>query len=398
MTRMSWVQELPGSLLWPATLVLAWWLGEWIHARTRIPRISAYGLVGFALAGTQAGVLPTIPGEGVLLAAHVALGLILFEFGYRISLRWIWLNPWLLVIALVESMAIFGALMFIGDWSGLDRTATLLVAVLGMASSPAILLRVMVSENCRGQVTDRALHVSALTTLLAILAFKALLGVAVMEQSGDWRMALWLSVVSVVLATLLGGLAALFMRAVTVTLSRTGADLTLGFATAVMCLVSLATALDVSPIVAAMTFGIASRQLRLYPGHIQQGFGSLGELAAVLLFVLAGSLVSLDHLVAGALIGGLLIVVRIVIRIGVNVALAPPSGISLARGALVGLAMTPLSAMVLLLLEQTRRSGVDLISASAPLATAVFVLEVLGPIVTLLALSWAREARDHERR
>lgn len=395
---MSWHQEIPLDLVWPVSLLLAWWGGEWFHARLRIPRISVYGVIGFLLGGGQAGWLPASPGEEVLLAAHAALGLILFEFGHRISLGWLRRNPWLLVIAGVESVAIFAAVFALCHALGLEGTPALLMAAVSMASSPAILLRVVVAERCRGQVTERSLHIAAVSGVLAILTFKALVGFAVIEQFGDWRKAFWLGLVSLALAAALGVGLALLMRGVAYSLRRTGSDTTLGLAIAVILLVAVAIALDVSPIVAAMSFGIASRQLRLYPGHLQQGFGSFGELAALLLFVLVGSLVGHEALVAGAALGGLLVAVRVGIRVVVNAALAPASGLSWQRGALVGLAMSPFSAMVVLLLEQTRQHGIELLSEAAPLATAVLVMEVFGPMLTLLALRLAREAGDREGR
>ena len=101
---MPWYKDIPLDLVWPVGLILAWWAGEWLYAWLRIPKISVYAGVGFLLGGGQAGWLPAIPGQGIELAAHAALGLILFEFGHRISLGWLRRNPWLLVIAAVEQV------------------------------------------------------------------------------------------------------------------------------------------------------------------------------------------------------------------------------------------------------------------------------------------------------
>jgi Kef-type K+ transport system membrane component KefB len=391
---MPWYKDIPLDLVWPVGLILAWWAGEWLYAWLRIPKISVYAGVGFLLGGGQAGWLPAIPGQGIELAAHAALGLILFEFGHRISLGWLRRNPWLLVIAAVESASIFAVVHLLCGVFGVHGTAALLVAAVSMASSPAILLRVVVAERCRGQVTERSLHIAAVTTVLAIFVFKALVGLAVLEQSGDWRSALWLGLVSLALASVLGIGLALLMRGVAYSLRRAGSDTTLGLAIAVILLVAVAITLDVSPIVAAMSFGLASRQLRLYPGHLQHGFGSFGELSALLLFVLVGSLVGHEALWVGAALGGSLVAARVGIRVVVNGVLAPASGLSWQRGALVGLAMSPFSAMVVLLLEQTRQHGLELLAQAPPLAMAVLLMEVFGPVLTLLAFRAAREASD----
>ena len=72
------------------------------------------------------------------------------------------------------------------------------------------------------------------------------------------------------------------------------------------------------------------------------------------------------------------------------------SGISWKKGLLTGLAMTPISAFVILLLEQTRFLGVDLMSQLAPLAAMALTLELLGPIVIYLALRHANETWQEE--
>ena len=65
---------------------------------------------------------------------------------------------------------------------------------------------------------------------------------------------------------------------------------------------------------------------------------------------------------------------------------------------LTGLGLMPISVFVILLLEQTRYLGVDLIDHLAPLAAATLLLEVIGPVATQQALRWAGEASEEEGR
>ncbi len=95
------------DLSWPFAIAVAWVAGEFGHRWTGLPRISFYGLVGFVLAQSSIGVLPQAGSATMLLMADVALGLILFEMGYRINLRWLRNNPWLLVTGLVEAFVPF---------------------------------------------------------------------------------------------------------------------------------------------------------------------------------------------------------------------------------------------------------------------------------------------------
>jgi Kef-type K+ transport system membrane component KefB len=76
------------------------------------------------------------------------------------------------------------------------------------------------------------------------------------------------------------------------------------------------------------------------------------------------------------------------------VAFAHISGITWRKGFLTGMALTPLSAFVILLLEQTRHLGIGLMDQLTVLAATTLLLEVIGPIATQMALVWAKEVPD----
>ena len=56
------------------------------------------------------------------------------------------------------------------------------------------------------------------------------------------------------------------------------------------------------------------------------------------------------------------------------------------------MAMAPMSAFVILVMEQTKHLGIDLVDRFAPLAAAAFILEIFGPIFIQRSLIWSREA------
>jgi hypothetical protein len=61
------------------------------------------------------------------------------------------------------------------------------------------------------------------------------------------------------------------------------------------------------------------------------------------------------------------------------------------------MALTPLSAFVILLLEQTRHLGIGLMDQLTVLAATTLLLEVIGPIATQWALILAKEIPDARR-
>jgi len=385
------------GLAWPLAVAFAWLLGELVHQALGLPRISVYGLVGFALGHGQLGLLPPTDTGAVMLLANVAFGLSLFEFGYRINLRWLRTNPWLAISGLAEAACTFGAAYWVAGQFGMSALASLLLASLLMSASPAAILRVFNEERSSGAVTERALHLSALSCVLAVFAFKTIVGFWLYQASGSVAEAVSVSL-GLLLASLLLGLA--FGAAVPFLLRQAGPgsrDATVGLALGVILIVAIAHFFRLSPVLAALTFGFVARHRRITLDQTQRNFGALGELLAIVLFVFVGATIDWHRVAAGLGLGLLLILARLLCKVLVIGAFARASGVSWRKGLLSGLAMTPISVFVILLLEQARYMGIDLIDQLAPLAAVTLLLEVAGPVLTQRALMLAGEsAQDKE--
>jgi len=390
-------QDFPFALhlAWPMALALAWLAGEVAH-RWNVPRVSTYGLVGFVLAQSQLGLLPALTGDTGPLLPNLAFGLILFEFGYRINLRWLRINRWLAATGLLEAGLTFAAVYLLVRWWGGANLTALLLASLSMSTSPAPIMRVINEHRSSGQVTERILHLTAINCVLAVFAFKVVLGFWTFDTSGN----LWLAISnSLVVLAVSAGLGALFGVVAPAVLRATGRlsqDATLAFAVAILVLVGLTHAFKLSPLLATLTFGLVARHRRVALNRTQRNFGALGDLLAVLLFVYVASTIAWPRVVTGLGLALALMAVRAVTKVAAVAALSRASGTTWRKGALAGLGLMPISVFVILLLEQTRYLGVDLIDQLAPLAAATLLLELLGPVATQQALRWAGEAAQEE--
>ena len=389
------IEALSGSdLAWPIVIALAWVGGELAHRWASLPRVSTYGLVGFACANAQFGLLPVAGTGPGMLVANIAFGLILFEFGYRINLRWLLTNPWLGASGLLEAGVTFVCVYALSRWTGAPTLTSLLLASLSMSTSPAAVMRVIDEQRSSGQVTERVLHLAALNCVLAVFAFKVIVGFWTFDTSGH----LWSAVSnSIVVLAASAGLGAGFGVGVPALLRRLGRlsqDATVALAVAVILLVAITHALRFSPLLAALTFGFVVRHRRVTLSQAQRNFGALGDLLAVVLFVYIATTLSWPRVLDGLGLGLALVAVRSATKVISVTALARASGTSWRKGVLTGLAMTPISVFVILLLEHTRYLGIDLIDQLAPLATATLVLELLGPIVMQQALRLAGETHD----
>ena len=385
-----------GQLAWPLALVLSWMAGEVLYRWTGLPRISIYGLAGFLFGNFVKGFMAPTDSNAFLLLAHLGFGLILFELGYRINLRWLKANPWILVTSLAESLLTFAAVYAVGRQFAMPVLAASLLASLAMATSPAGMLRVFNEQAAGGQVSERALHLTALNCVLAVFFYNAIVGIGVFQTSGHLGHAVAASLLVLGASALLGMAFGVLVPRWLRSRAGAGSDATLAYALAVLLLVAVTHVLTLSPVLAALSFGLVARHRRSALGVAQRNFGALGDLLSVLLFVFAASTLEWAQVWSGLGLGLLLVLVRMLVKVGVCAAFARVSGISVRKGALSGLAMAPMGVFAVLLIEQTRRLGVDLFDSLAPLAAIALLTQLVGPLITQRAAIAAAETHGKE--
>lgn len=379
------------SIAWPLALLLAWFLAELLFERWHIPRVTSYVAVGLL------GGLINLPGlttdvPGLPFLANVALSLVLFELGYRINLRWFRHNPWMLVLGVAESLITFAAIYWVSGFFELPVDHRLIIAALSISASPAGVVRVANELRSAGQVTERVLHLCAINCILSVVALKLVVGYWYLNTSGDLVLAtfgsMYVVATSVAIGAVLGVAVPWMLRQRTT--NETG--VTVVFALAVLLLTTAAYGLKLSPLLAALSFGIVARERRVHLTNAQRDFGTAGDLLSVFLFVYIASLLNWADVGAGMLMGLLLIAVRAASKVGCNLIAARLSGITERKGVLTGLALTPMSAFAILLLEQSRLYGfAPAVAVLSAMAGMMLVQELLGPVVTQRALMTARE-------
>ena len=377
---------------WPLMLLAAWGAGEWLFRHHGFPRVSAYGAVGLLLSGIglSQGVAPQ---AALGFLANTALALTLFELGYRVNPRWFRRNPWMLAIGVAQAMLTFGVVMWVAGLFGIAIDQRLVLAALCVATSPAAVMRVSNDLHSAGQVTERMLHLCVLNCLFAVLLLRLVVGYWHLETSGDLGLAalgsVYVLVLSLVAGAVFGVIAPWLIRLAT---SRQGTTVT--FAILVLLLTGIAQTLHLSPLLAALAFGAVARERRIILDPAQRNFGALGDLLTVFLFVFIGSLLSWGGLLGGVLLGISVLLARSASHVLVNVLGARVSGTTFRKGALTGLALMPMAAFAMLLLEESRLYGFDLARESLPTIVGLLVLlEVIAPIVTQRALVAANEAK-----
>lgn len=383
------------ELAWPFAMLVAWFWGEYLHQKTKLPRISGYAMVGFLFAPAQFGFLSDNQSPSILLLANLAFGLVLFECGYRINILWLRKNPWIAVTSLTEATLTFMAVYAVLTAFDVEFSTVLILSALSMATSPATVLRVINEQRSSGQTTERILHLSTFNCILATFVFKIMHGFVVFQASGNLWEATYSSFVISTFSVALGWFFGIGISAILRISKRAHCDSTLIFTITVICLVALTQGFKLSPILSTLSFGLAVRQSRIVLNSSQRGFGALGDLLSIFLFVFVASTVGWKDVVSGFGLALLLVLVRQAAKLLGVMAFSKVSGITVRKGVLVGIASAPLSTFVILALEQAKIIGFGVSGQLGPLVATVFILEVLGPICVQQALIWAQEAHDN---
>jgi hypothetical protein len=387
---MPWPLE-PGVAFWMAlALVAGALLGELVRRALGLPRIVGYSAVGLVLglAGFGAGMLQ---GQARLIV-DLALALLLFELGSQVHLRWLRANPGLLMTSAAEVLLAFAAIYAALRALDVQLHVALCCATLGSCASGAVVARVGQELKAAGQVHERLIVLTTLNTLVAVLAHKLVIGWLHLDVAGDWVRALsvplWVLCGSVLLAAVLALLVAWVARSLDLR-DENATLLLLGLV--VLCLLG-AKLLNLStllvPLLAGMLLRNSSERPWLWPRH----FGTAGGVLVLMLFVIAGSVATVD----AVLLGGAAALAMLGARAGAKtvavLAFTPWSGLRLRQGLGLSLALLPMSGTALVLLADLHGSHPSIAQQVAPIiVSAIAFTEVLGPLAVLWGLRLAGE-------
>ncbi len=388
----SW-PPTPDAVLWVSlTIVVAGLLGELVFRWVRLPRVVGYAAVGTMVSAFGLGLAGAALKPSLRLIVDLALALLLFELGSRINLRWLRTNPWLLVTSLAEAALSFAAVYLTLTWLGTEPGVAAAVAAILLATSPSVVMRVASEFNASGQVTERMILLTGLNTFYAVLATKFVFGWLHAEYAGSWVSSfahpLYLLAGSAMVAALLALCVSLIARRLDLR-NENSALLLLGMILLALSITRMANLSSLLvPLLAGVMLKNATERPWIWPRH----FGTAGGALVLLLFVITGSVWSIDALTVGATLGLAVIVARLAAKMLVTSASSRASGISLKQGVALGFALTPISGAALVLMSDLQGLYPEFAAQPAGIVfSAVAVLELIGPIAVQAALRYVNE-------
>jgi NhaP-type Na+/H+ or K+/H+ antiporter len=246
----------------------------------------------------------------------------------------------------------------------------------------------------QGQITERILLLTALNSIYAVTLSTLLLAL-VREQPGARATEVLLHPAYLIVGSL--AVAALGARLFLLVLSFIGRDRAgqiLVMLAVVWLVFAAAVAFRLSPLLALLACGGFVRTFDTRRLLTATEFGLASSIALVLFFALSAATVDIDALFVPWLPVVALLVVRVAAKtIGVA-ALGPLSGVTLKKGLLTGLALMPMSALALMLIQQVSEWNPHIAQqTTAVLLPAVIILQLGGALTLALILRRGGEAR-----
>ena len=391
----TFLPTLPLTFSYPllfAVLLVAGMLGGEMARAARLPRIVGYVIVGmvFAPLGDAMSFEPLIDAGRIFV--DLALGLVLFDLGRRMDLQWMKREWTLAATGLAESLLAFGAVFATLLWLDVPAVKAGIAAAIAMATSPAVVLLVVQDTRAEGQVTERALNLVALNSLLASIVTTILLASAHLEAKMDIEIALlhpaYLFLGSLALGAAVASVARLLARTVEKTKDL---HFTL-IAGMVVGAVGLAIMLKLSVILALLAFGLFSRNDARSHDLLNVNLAPSSRLLYIVLFVITGASLPVSGLATALGLGLAFIGARFAGKFVGVLLFARWGGLRWRQAVGLGMALTPMSTLALLMQHDIGKIFPAFHDDVGPIFLAgLLVMEIIGPFAVQFGFRLAGE-------
>jgi len=389
----------PSPVLLFGLLLLAGLIGGELAKRLlRLPRIVGYVLTGLALGASGLDLLGERLVKEAWIFVDIALGLILFELGRRLDLGWFRRDPWLAATGVMESALSFTLVMAALVYFDVPPIYAAVAASIGIATSPAVVMVVAQELKAQGQVTERALSLVAINSVIAYVTATMLLAWIHHEYRAGWQTIILHPVYLLAGSLVLGYVAALAAVILARWLGKSEHGQFVAALALIVITVGLARMLEFSVVLSLLAFGVLSRSFDERHDLMPFDMGRVGGMFVVVLFVVSGATLRIGDMVAGGALALVFILARFAGKSLGVLSLTYFSGVRRGAAGLLCLTLTPMSGLAISMVHRTGglypEFGAKL---AAIVLSAVLILELIGPIAVQFALRRAGEAAPEER-
>ncbi len=366
-----------------------------------LPNVTAFLVGGLLVGPSVLGLIPQETADSFGIITEVALGFIAYSIGSEFRLKYLkhigakpltitafeGLGAVLLVDIALISLSLAGV-------PGFDLPMCIALGAIAAATAPAATLMVIRQYKAKGPVSEMLLPVVAMDDALGLMAFAISIAIAQAVASGAQASVvtmLLLPLAKIIGALALGCVVGFLLSLASRLFSSRGNKLALTIACVLLSL-ALCDLLDLSNLLACMMIGAVMTNLCPDAGKIIEQTDRFTPPLFLLFFVISGADLNLSVLPTVGAVGACYIIVRVIGKwlgasIGSRLVGAHPNvqkylGATLVPQAGVAIGMAQLAVTALPQYGQQIRAVV---------LAATLVYELVGPVITKLALTKAGE-------
>lgn len=379
-----------------AIVLLAALLAARVFGRIKFPDVTGYLLAGIAIGPMVLNLVPAGAVDDFAVISEVALALIAFSIGAEMK----WSNlrklgTGIVTVTVAQVITTFGAVLLVLLLFGQNLAFSMVIATIACATAPAATLMVVRQYRAKGPVVDTLIPVVALDDALCIIMFGIATAIAQTLLSGSALSfnAMFVAPLLEIVLSLVLGVAAAFVAQLAFRFIRGSGEMTSFMLAVIFALTAVALRFHLSSLLVMMSFGFALSNIGRSDERATFSLDALSAPIFICFFTISGA--DLDFRVFGAV--GLVAVAYILSRVvgklvganlGARMAQMEPTvrrylGFTLIpqAGVAIGLSLVAMRVLPEPFASQTR----------AIILAATVVYELLGPLITKVALTRAGE-------
>ncbi len=365
--------------------------------KINFPDVTGYLLAGIVIGPMVLNLVPEHAVKNLEILSEVALAIIAFNIGAEMNLSSLRrTGAAVLTVTFMQALTTFFAVWLL-LWlvMGMDKIFSLLIGSIACATAPAATLLVIKQYHAKGPVVDTLIPVVAIDDAICIMAFGICASIAESVVSGaglDIHSA-FLEPVKEIVFSLGLGISAGIIGTMIVKFIKHEGELTAFIVSGIFILTSLALHMHLSTLLVMMSFGLSLSNLSRRGATAESSLDGLTPPLFMCFFTLSGADLNFTVFKSVGLIAVVYILARAAGKIFGAYAGAKITRMEPAIQKYLGFALLPQAGVAIgLSLIATRIiGGTEGSKIRAIVLAATVVYELLGPIITKLALIRAGE-------
>lgn len=389
----SLIELLIALLMVISTLFLT----QLLKREFQLPKIIGYLFAGILIGPSGFGLLGKGLTATIAPIIDVLIGVVFYELGRRVNIRWLWRQKRTLISCLVLMGALFLAQLIYLIGAGFSPLVAGLVAAIVMSTSPAVVLQTIKENQGEGQLTENLITIVALGNVVAYVIYTIVLSLIHFDQETITTAVLLEPLQKISISIVMGWLLAALISKVSNVVKPDIDHQHLIVITALMIVIAVSGILKISVLTCLLVFGLSIKVESYKPNLHKDDLGIFSTLAYVLIFIFAGINIDLFSLKPELILIALgVILLRLLIPFLWGFLFYRQLNISFKKATLLSVSLTPLSGIAILMLHDVNEFYPDLsMQLNNLLVMVVLIMEFSGPFLTKWAIIKSGEGRGN---